>query len=99
MKYQIALVVFGLACVLANPIARVEEQIWKNLDDAELTNVMVTFRRANTKAAYDRFYALKLSTREAILDAQHAILKDHADIVQADVKSMLDADIAAGKVH
>jgi subtilisin family serine protease len=99
MKYQIALVVFGLACVLANPIARVEEQILKNLDDNEYTNVMVTFRRANTKAAYDRFYALKLTTREAILDTQHAILKDHADIVQADVKSMLDQDIVEGKIH
>jgi subtilisin family serine protease len=98
MKYQIAFIVFGLACaVLAIPVAKVEEQIWRNFEDSSLTNVLITFKRANTKAAYDRFYALKLTSREAILDTQHAILKDHADVVQADVRSMLEKSILAGK--
>jgi len=100
MKYQIALVVFGLACfALANPIAKVEEQIWNNLEESELTNVLITFRRANTKSAWDRFYGLKLTTREAILETQHAILKDHADVVQADVTALLTNGILGGKKH
>lgn len=99
MKYQIAFVVVGLACVLASPIAKVEEKIWRDFQDSELINVKVTFRKADTKSAYDRFYALKLSSREAILDTQHAILKDHADTVQADVVSMLNYGAAEGKKH
>lgn len=100
MKYQIAFVVFGLACsVLANPVARVEEDIWRNLEKSETTNVLITFKRANTKAAFDRFYSLRLTTREAILDTQHAILKDHADIVQADVTELLTKGIQSGKRH
>jgi len=101
MKYQIAIVLLGVACfALGNPIvANVEEQIWNNLDESELTNVMITFRRANTKSAWDRFYALKLTTREAILETQHAILKDHADVVQADVTAMLETGIQEGKRH
>jgi subtilisin family serine protease len=97
MKY---LVVLGFVCLaLANPIARVEEQIYKNLEESELTNVMVTFRRADNQAAWDRFYSLRLTTRIAILETQHAILKDHADVVMADVLSLLENTNRAGKVH
>jgi subtilisin family serine protease len=100
MKYQIAVAVFGLACLaLASPIARVEEQIYKNLEESELTNVMITFRRADTKSAWDRFYSLRLTSRVAILETQHAILKDHADVVQADVTAMLEKARVAGKRH
>jgi subtilisin family serine protease len=100
MKYQIALVVFGLASLaLANPIAKVDQQIWNNLEESELTNVLITFRRADNEAAWDRFYSLRLSTREAILDTQHAILKDHADVVQADVTAMLNKVGTSGKRH
>jgi subtilisin family serine protease len=100
MKYQIALAVFGLACLaLANPIARVEEQIYKNLEESELTNVMVTFRRADTNSAWDRFYSLRLTSRIAILETQHAILKDHADVVQADVIALLEKTQRSGKRH
>ncbi|XP_037037931.1 bacillopeptidase F-like [Bradysia coprophila] len=100
MKCQIALTLFGLACLsLANPIARVEEQIYKNLEESELTNVLITFRRADTKSAWDRFYSLRLTTRAAILDTQHAILKDHADVVQADVTAILEKVKIAGKKH
>ncbi|XP_037036073.1 bacillopeptidase F-like [Bradysia coprophila] len=100
MKNQIAVIVFGLACLaLANPIARIEEGIWKSLEESELTNVLITFRRADTVAAWDRFYSLRLQTREAILDTQHAILKDHADVIQADVTAMLEKTQLAGKRH
>jgi len=99
MKYQIAFVIFGLACVLANPISKVEQGIWNQLEESDLINVKVTFRNADTKSAYDRFFALRLTTREAILDTQHAILKDHADSVQADVTSMLNKAIESGKRH
>ncbi len=100
MKYQIALVVFGLACLtFANQIARVDEGIWTSLEESELINVKVTFRKADTKSAWDRFYNLRLITREAILDTQHAILKDHADVVQADVVAVLTKGIQAGKIH
>lgn len=99
MKYQIAFVVFGLVCSgLANLEARVEEKIWENLEQNDYTNVLVTFKKANTKAAFDRFHSLKLTNREAILNTQHAILKDHADIVQADVTAMLNK-AAVGKKH
>lgn len=98
MKYQIV-VFFGLICsVLASPEARVEEKIWQNLEQADYTNILVTFKKANTKAAFERFHSLKLTNREAILNTQHAILKDHADIVQADVTSMLKK-AAVGKKH
>ncbi|XP_037048414.1 bacillopeptidase F-like [Bradysia coprophila] len=100
MKFQIALAVFGLACLaLANPIARVEEKIYQDLEQSDLINVMVTFRRAETKAAWDRFYSLRLTTREAILETQHAILKDHADVIQADVTALLEKTALAGKRH
>jgi subtilisin family serine protease len=100
MKYQIAVVVLGLACLaLANPTARVEEQIWNNLDQSELINVLVKFRRADTKSAWDRFHSLKLTTRDAILVTQHAILKNQADIVQADVAAVLEKTRLAGKKH
>jgi len=42
---------------------------------------------------------LKLTSREAILDTQHAILKDHADVIQADVTSVLKKAEAGGKKH
>lgn len=100
MKYHIAFVVFGLACaVLATSVARVEENIWKNLEQAETTNVKVTFRKANTKAAFERFNSLKLTSRNAKLNSQYSILKDHADIVQADVTSVLKKASAHGKKH
>jgi len=100
MKLQIAILVVGLAYVLASPmLARVEEKIWQDFEESELINVLITFKKANTKAAFDRFYALKLTSREAILDTQHAILKDHADTVQADVTSMLNKGIESGKPY
>lgn len=100
MKYIIAFVVFGLACsVLADSVARVEEKIWDNLQESETTNVLVTFKKANIKAANERIASLRLSTRAAILNTQHAILKDHADSVQADVTSMLNKAISNGKRH
>ncbi|XP_037034379.1 bacillopeptidase F-like [Bradysia coprophila] len=100
MKYQIALLVFGLACLAsANSIAIVDEGIWINLEESELTNVKITFRRADTNSAWDRFHSLRLTTREAILDTQHAILKDHADVVQADITALLTNLIQSGKRH
>lgn len=100
MKYHIAFVVLGLACaVLAQSVARVEEKIWKNLEESETTNVKVSFRKANTKAAFERFNSLKLTTRDAKLNTQYAILKDHADIVQADVTSILNKARSYGKRH
>lgn len=100
MKSGITFVVFALSgFVLASPIAKVEPQIWKNLDASPLTNVLITFKKANVKAAYDRFYSLKLTSREAILAAQHAILKEHADIVQSDVASFLNKARLADKKH
>lgn len=100
MKYHIVFVVLGLACaVLATSVARVEENIWKNLEQAETTNVKVTFRKANTKAALQRFNSLKLTSRNAKLNSQYSILKDHADVVQADVMSALKKASAHGKMH
>lgn len=100
MKYQIVFIVLGLACtVFATPVARVEENIWKNLEQASTTNVKVTFRRANTKAAFERFSSLKLTSRNAKLNSQYSILKDHADIIQADVISVLKKASAGGKKH
>jgi subtilisin family serine protease len=90
MKFQIALVLVGLACsALANP-ANVEPQILKNLEKASTTNVLVTFRKSNTEAALARFDSLALSSRNAKLNSLYAILKDHADSVQADVMAMLE---------
>lgn len=100
MKYYIAFVVLGLACaVLATSVARVEEKIWKNLEESETTNVKVSFRKSNTKAAFERFNSLKLTSRNAKLNSQYAILKDHADIVQADVTSILKKAASYGKKH
>lgn len=101
MKYHIAFVIIGLTCaVLATSAARVEENIWKNLEQSATTNVKITFRKSNTKAAFERFHALKLTSRNAKLNSQYSILKDHADIVQADVTSvLLKASAAHGKKH
>lgn len=100
MKYHIAFVVLGLACdVVAASKARVEENIWRSLKEAETTNVKVTFRKANTPAAFERFNSLKLKSRNAKLYSQYSILKDHADIVQADVISVLNLASANGKKH
>lgn len=100
MKHKIALVVFGLVCfVHTDPVAKVEEQIWKNLDESELTNVLITFRKSDIRSAWDRFYDLKLTSRETILKSQHAILKDHADVVQGRVVTMLKEALFEGKIH
>lgn len=99
MNYQIAFVVFGLACVLANPLAKVQEGVWRDLEKSDLINVKVTFKKGDTVSAYDRFYSLRLTSRTAILETQHAILKDHADVVQEDVSSMLNKAAEAGKKH
>lgn len=100
MKYQIAFVVCGLAfCVLANPLAKVEPKIWEDLEASETITIIVTFKKANTKAAFERFHSLRLTSRNAILNAQHAILKDHADIIQADVTSMLNKMAPSKKHH
>lgn len=100
MKYQIVFIVFGLVClVFAHSIARVEEKIWKNLEENETTNVLVTFKKANTKAAYERFHSMKLITKAARRNLQRAILKEHADIVQADVTDMLNNVASNGKKH
>ncbi|KAJ6644125.1 Bacillopeptidase F [Pseudolycoriella hygida] len=100
MKYYIAFVVLGLACaVFATSVARVEEKIWKNLEESETTNIKISFRKSNTKSAFDRFNSLKLTTREAKLNTYHAILKEHADIVQADVAAMLNKARSYGKNH
>lgn len=101
MKYQIAFVVLVVAytALAAVPTADVEEKIWKNLEETETTRVKVSFRKADTKAALKRFQSLKLSSRAAKLSTQYAILKDHADIVQADVLSLLTKIISQGKKH
>lgn len=100
MKYYIAFVGLWLTCAtLATSVARVEENIWKNLEQAETTNVKVTFRKANTKAAFERFDSLKLNSRNAKLNGQYSILKDHADVVQADVISVLKKTATRGKNH
>ncbi len=100
MKYLIAFAVLGLACaVLATSVARVEEKIWQNLAESETTNIKVSFRKANTKAAFERFNLLKLTSRNAKLNAQYSILKDHADVVQADVTSILTKAASYGKRH
>jgi subtilisin family serine protease len=100
MKYLIAFVVFGLACsVLADSFARVDEKIWENLQDAETTNVLITFKNANVKAANERIASLRLASKAARRDTQHAILKDHADVVQADVTAMLNKAASTGKKH
>lgn len=98
MKYEI--IVFGLVClVFVDSIARVEEKIWKNLEEDETTNVLVTFTKANTKAAYERFHSMKLITKAARRTVQRAILKEHADIVQTDVTDMLNKAASNGKKH
>lgn len=100
MKYHITLVVLGLVCsVIATSAARVEEKIYKNLEQADTTNVKVTFRKANTKAAFEQFNSLKLTSRNAKLNSQYSILKDHADVVQADVTSVLKKASALGKKY
>jgi len=99
MKYLITFVLFGLACSVLADFARVEEKIWENLQDAETTNVLVTFRKANVKAANERIASLRLTSRDAIAVTQHSILKDHADIVQADVTAMLNKAVSNGKSH
>ncbi|KAJ6649697.1 Bacillopeptidase F [Pseudolycoriella hygida] len=97
--YRTAFVVFALVCsVLAIPQAKVDENIWEKLEQTNNVNVLVTFKKANTKAAYDRFHSLRLTSREATLNAHYSILKDHADVVQADVTAML-RKIAPGKKH
>lgn len=101
MKHHIAVIVLGLMCcaVVAASIAKVDEKIWKNLEQGATTNVKITFKKTNTKAAFERFNSLKLTGRNSKLDSQYAILKDHADVVQADVISVLQKTLASGKKH
>jgi len=87
MKLQIAFLVFGLVTVLG---ADVEPKIYQNLEEAETTNVLVTFKKAESSAALARFESLRLVGREAKLNTMHSILKDHADSVQSDVVSILE---------
>ncbi|CAG7724514.1 unnamed protein product [Allacma fusca] len=90
MKFHIALVFVGLACSALAAPAPVEPQILKNLETSKTTNVLVTFKKTDTAAAFARFDSLALATRDAKLNTMYAILKDHADTVQADVIAMLE---------
>lgn len=100
MKHFISVVVLGLACVVVGAsLARVDEKIWKNLELVATTNVKITFKKANTEAAFERFKSLKLTNRIAKLNSQYAILKDHADVVQADVLSVLKKASEHGERH
>jgi len=89
MKLQIALVVFGLACSALAVPAKVEQDVYRALEVADTTTIIVTFKKSDTPAALKRFESLRLSSRVARLNTMHALLKDHADTVQADVMSML----------
>ncbi|KAG4075962.1 hypothetical protein HA402_003788 [Bradysia odoriphaga] len=101
MKCHIAFIILGLTycAVVSASVARVDETIWKNLDQAATTNVKITFKKTNTKAAFDRFNSLKLTSRNAKLNSQYSILKDHSDVVQADVIFDLKKASAHGKKH
>lgn len=99
MKYFIIFTLFVLTCFAhASPLAKVEPKIWKNLEVHGTTNILVTFKKANTKAAIARFHSLRLTGRDDKLNAQYSILKDHADRVQSNVISMLKK-MEAGKKH
>lgn len=99
MKYFITFTLFVLTCFAhASPLAKVEPKIWKNLEVDGTTNILVTFKKANTKAAIARFHSLRLTGRDDKLNAQYSILKDHADRVQSNVISMLKK-MEAGKKH
>lgn len=89
MKLQIVFVVFAFSCALANSQATVDPKIWENLEENATTNVLVSFKKADPKAALATLETLGLTTRDAILMTQYYILKKHAKTVQADVKSML----------
>jgi hypothetical protein len=90
MKIYAAILVVGFACsTLASPAA-VESQIWENLQKSRTTNVLVTFKKSDTKRVLDRFDSLALATRDARLNALHSLLKDHADTVQANVIQLLE---------
>lgn len=69
--------------------AHIESEILRNLESSPTTNIMVTFKKARTEQISTRFDALKLQSRNAKLNTLHAMLKDHADIIQADVLSLL----------
>ncbi len=100
MRYLIAHIAFGLIyLVFADSIARVDEKIWKNLEDDGTTNVLVTFRKANTKAAFERFHALKLITKAARRIVQRAIFQEHADVVQSEVIDQLNKAASNGAKH
>lgn len=96
MKLQIVFVVLGLAGT--SFAAHVEPQIFKNLEKSETTNVLVTFKKAETKKLGAAFDALNLKTTTARRNTLHAMYKDHADTIQVDVISMLDK-LDAGKRH
>lgn len=90
MNYQVAFILFVLASLtLASPQLKVEPKIWRNLEENETTNILVTFKKADTKSAFAKFNSLRLNDRDAMLNAQYRILKAHADKVQGNVISML----------
>lgn len=98
MQFQITFIVVALACyTLAD--SKVEPKIWQDLEESGNTNILVSFNKADPKSAFRRFESLKLSSRDAILNTQYHILKEHADNVQANVISMLKKFIAGGKVY
>ncbi|CAG7718557.1 unnamed protein product [Allacma fusca] len=90
MKVQLLLAITGLLSTAVVDSATVEQQILKNLEETSSTNVLVTFKNSNSKAALSRFDSLVLASRDARLNTMYAILKDHADTVQADVIAMLE---------
>ncbi|CAG7727434.1 unnamed protein product [Allacma fusca] len=90
MKVQLLLGITGLLSTAVVDSATVEQQILKNLEETSSTNVLVTFKNSNSKAALSRFDSLVLASRDARLNTMYAILKDHADTVQADVIAMLE---------
>lgn len=100
MLCHLAFIVFSVTCfTVAASVARIDEKIWSNLEQDATTNVKITFKKINTNAAFERYSSLKLTSRNAKLNSQYAILKDHADVVQADVISILKEASAKGKRH
>ncbi|KAJ6635652.1 Bacillopeptidase F [Pseudolycoriella hygida] len=87
MKLQIVLVIVGLAASAQG--AHVAPKILENLELSPTTNIMVTFKNAKTASIAARFDTLNLRSREARLNTLHAMYKDHADTIQADVLTLL----------
>ncbi|KAJ6635653.1 Bacillopeptidase F [Pseudolycoriella hygida] len=89
MKLQIVLVIVGLAAPASALGAHVAPDILENLELSPTTNILVTFKNARTASIAARFDALNLRSREARLNTLHAMYKDHADTIQADVLTLL----------